>query len=213
MGTKGDGGAARTVASKAPRKNLGGGGSSAAARAISAAGAGASPGGNKYSGGNSYNPQPTPDWQKPLTSFFKRDPNAPPPKKKIEDDELEEEKTPKDKGKGKGKGKGKRKKKMTKKSQAMKKVEVEARVNPIPQNCRKMVSFLTATKTEIPVFKCFIILYFIFRSFSSILQLLPHLKPSECLKVQTLPYSDQGLWSQLILPHLFFPLKMRFLNN
>merc|ERR1719260_90349 len=89
----------------------------------------------------------------------------------------------------------KRKKKMTKKSQAMKKVEVEARVNPIPQNCRKMVSYLTATKTEIPVFKCFIILYFIFRSFSSILQLLPHLKPSECLKVQTLPYSDQGLWS------------------
>ena len=62
--TKGDG-AARTVASKAPRKNLGGGGSSAAARAISAAGAGASPGGNKYGGGNSYNPKPTPDWQKP----------------------------------------------------------------------------------------------------------------------------------------------------
>ena len=26
----------------------------------------------KYSGGNSYNPQPTPEWQKPLTSFFKR---------------------------------------------------------------------------------------------------------------------------------------------
>ena len=29
----------------------------------------ASPGG-KYSGGNSYQPQPTPCWQKPLTSFF-----------------------------------------------------------------------------------------------------------------------------------------------
>ena len=43
--TKGDGGAARTVASKAPRKALGGGGASAAAsRAISAAGAAASPG-------------------------------------------------------------------------------------------------------------------------------------------------------------------------
>ena len=43
--TKGDGGAARTVASKAPRKALGGGGASAAAsRAISAAGAVASPG-------------------------------------------------------------------------------------------------------------------------------------------------------------------------
>lgn len=100
--TKGDGGAARTVASKAPRKNLGGGGSSAAARAISAA-ACASPGGNKYGGGNSYNPQPTPDWQKPLTSFFTRDPNAPPPKMKDEDDLEDETKPVKDKGKGKGK--------------------------------------------------------------------------------------------------------------
>merc|ERR1712204_60526 len=72
----------------------------------SAAGAGASPGGPKYGGGNSYNPQPTPDWQKPLTSFFKRDPNAPPPKMKDDtddDDENEETKVPKDKGKGKGK--------------------------------------------------------------------------------------------------------------
>ena len=114
--TKGDGGAARTVASKvkllnkdlldfeylmqAPRKALGGGGSSgAASRAIaSSAGGGGvagadvlhqslkfwtwhflfnssdhatsgSPAG-KYSGGNGYNPQPTPEWQKPLTSFF-----------------------------------------------------------------------------------------------------------------------------------------------
>ena len=74
---------------QAPRKALGGGGSSAASRAIaSAAGGGVagedwttvqsslhsllsvgSPAG-KYSGGNGYNPQPTPDWQKPLTSFF-----------------------------------------------------------------------------------------------------------------------------------------------
>ena len=71
--TKGDGGAARTVASKAPRKALGGGGGSAAAasRAIAgaAAGAFASPGG-KYGGGNSYNAQPTPGWQKKLTNFF-----------------------------------------------------------------------------------------------------------------------------------------------
>jgi len=107
--TKGDGGAARTVASKAPRKNLGGGGSSAASRAISAAGAGASPGGAKYGGGNSYNPQPVPGWQKPLTSFFKRDPNAPPPKMRDEEEEDEETKTPKDKGKGKGKGKSSKK--------------------------------------------------------------------------------------------------------
>jgi len=27
---------------------------------------------NKYGGGNTYNPQPTPEWQKPLTSFFTR---------------------------------------------------------------------------------------------------------------------------------------------
>ena len=77
--TKGDGGAARTVASKAPRKALGGSGASAAAsRAISNAGAGAggaSPGG-KYSGGNSYCPQPTPGWQQGINSFFKRDPKC-----------------------------------------------------------------------------------------------------------------------------------------
>merc|ERR1712204_32010 len=75
----------------------------------SAAGAGASPGGPKYGGGNSYNPQPTPGWQKPLTSFFKRDPNAPPPKMRDEEEEDEETKTPKDKGKGKGKGKSSKK--------------------------------------------------------------------------------------------------------
>ena len=90
--TKGDGGAARTVASKAPRKALGGSGASAAAsRAISNAGAGAggaSPGG-KYSGGNSYCPQPTPGWQQGINSFFKRDPNAPPPKMKDDEDMKE----------------------------------------------------------------------------------------------------------------------------
>ena len=103
--TKGDGGAARTVASKAPRKALGGGGGSAAAasRAIAgaAAGAFASPGG-KYGGGNSYNAQPTPGWQKKLTNFFQRDPNAPPPKEKNKEEgegkEDNVEKVEKDKG-------------------------------------------------------------------------------------------------------------------
>ena len=106
--TKGDGGAARTVASKAPRKNLGGGGSSAATRAISAASSSCPSPGGKYSGGNSYNPQPTPDWQKPLTSFFQRDPNAPPPKMK-KHDEDEEDGSPEPKNKGKGKGKSSKK--------------------------------------------------------------------------------------------------------
>ena len=116
--TKGDGGAARTVASKAPRKALGGSGASAAAsRAISNAGAGAggaSPGG-KYSGGNSYCPQPTPGWQQGINSFFKRDPNAPPPKMKDDEDMKEAEeinKASEEKGKGKGKGKRSSKKKV-----------------------------------------------------------------------------------------------------
>ena len=68
--TKADGGAARTVASKAPRKNLGGGGSSSAASRAIAAAAGGTGTPSKSGGGNSYNPQPTPEWQKPLTSFF-----------------------------------------------------------------------------------------------------------------------------------------------
>merc|ERR1739842_72392 len=88
---------------------------------------------------------------------------------------------------GRVKVRGKRKKKMTKKnpskkmkSQAMKKVEVEAQVNPIPQNCRKMVSFLmTVTKTEIPVLKCFIVLYFI--SISIIFKYFTAASPSEAL--------------------------------
>ena len=76
--TKGDGGAARSVGAKAPRKALGGGSSGAASRAISAA---ASPrGGGGGGGGASYNPlgQPVPGWQKPMTSFFTRNPNTPP---------------------------------------------------------------------------------------------------------------------------------------
>ena len=98
--TKGDGGAARSVGAKAPRKTLGGGGSSvAAARAISTA---ASPrGGTSGGGGAGYNPmgQPVPNWQKPLTSFFKSDPSALlplPPKMKdegVENDEESQEKS------------------------------------------------------------------------------------------------------------------------
>merc|ERR1711909_231021 len=79
-------------------------GSSAASRAISAAAASCPSPGGKYSGGHGYNPQPTPDWQKPLTSFFQRDPNAPPPKmKKHGEDEEDDSPEPKNKGKGKGK--------------------------------------------------------------------------------------------------------------
>merc|ERR1712096_93322 len=59
--------------------------------------------------GNSYNPQPTPDWQKPLTSFFVKDPNKPPPKIKDEDEAEKDVKEVKDKGKGKGKGKSSKK--------------------------------------------------------------------------------------------------------
>ena len=92
--TKGDGGAARTVDSKAPREALGGGSGAAVSRAIAGAGAAASPG-SKYGGGNSYCPQPTPDWQQPLTSFFKRDPHATPPK--MRDEEENEEMDVKDK--------------------------------------------------------------------------------------------------------------------
>ena len=91
--TKGDGGAARSVGAKAPRKALGGGSSGAASRAIASAasprGGGGSGGGG---GGAGYNPmgQPVPGWQKPLTSFFKSDPNVPPPPK-MKDEEVEVE--------------------------------------------------------------------------------------------------------------------------
>merc|ERR1711881_5112 len=65
-------------------------GSGAASRAIASA---ASPrGGGGSGGGAGYNPmgQPVPGWQKPLTSFFKSDPNAPPPSK-MKDEEVEGE--------------------------------------------------------------------------------------------------------------------------
>ena len=85
--TKAEGGAARTVASKAPRKNLGGGGSSSAASRAIAAAAGGTGTPSKSGGGNSYNPQPTPEWQKPLTSFFTKLPS----KDQDEDMEMDEE--------------------------------------------------------------------------------------------------------------------------
>merc|ERR1712013_37401 len=112
--TKGDGGAARTVASKAPRKVLVGGGSSGAAnRAIASAAGGAgfgvgSPTG-KYSGGNSYNPQPTPAWQKPI-SFFTSDLNK---ESSVEEDNLAA-KNEMVKAKGKGKEEKENKSKMEK---------------------------------------------------------------------------------------------------
>ena len=89
--TKGDGGAARSVGAKAPRKALGGGSSGAASRAISAA---ASPrGGGGGGGGASYNPlgQPVPGWQKPMTSFFTRNPNTPPSNRKEDTDDTDKE--------------------------------------------------------------------------------------------------------------------------
>ena len=69
--TKGEGGAARSVGAKAPRKALGGGGgSSAATRAITAASEG-----KRGGGGAAYNPlgQPVSDWQLKMTAFLKKD--------------------------------------------------------------------------------------------------------------------------------------------
>ena len=68
----------------------------------------------KGGGGNAYNPQPTPDWQKPLTSFFTRDPNK--PSQKEEDEEVDKEKEVdreqkrEEKWRNRGKGKGKKSK-------------------------------------------------------------------------------------------------------
>ena len=102
--TKGDGGAARSVGAKAPRKALGGGSSGAASRAIASA---ASPRGGSSGGGGGagYNPmgQPVPGWQKPLTSFFKSDPNAQPPPK-MKDEEVDGEGDEED-GESRGKSK------------------------------------------------------------------------------------------------------------
>ena len=90
--TKGDGGAARSVGAKAPRKALGGGPSAAANRAIASS---ASSGGGGGGGGAGYNPmgQPVPGWQKPMTSFFKSDPSkVPKPKMKEEIEGGEDDK-------------------------------------------------------------------------------------------------------------------------
>ncbi|XP_063584635.1 PCNA-associated factor-like [Penaeus indicus] len=66
--TRADAGPTKVSAAKAPRKVLsapsGGAGSSFSSP-------GRVSGKEKYSGGNSYNPQPTPEWQKGIGSFFK----------------------------------------------------------------------------------------------------------------------------------------------
>ena len=91
--TKGDGGAARIIGlgAKAPRKALGGGSSRAASRATSAASSVRE--GGSGGGGVGYNSmgQPVHGWQKPMTSFFQVDPNAPTLKRKESDKETDEE--------------------------------------------------------------------------------------------------------------------------
>ncbi|XP_047739232.1 PCNA-associated factor-like [Hyalella azteca] len=61
--TKADAGSTRVSAAKAPRKMT----SSASASPLGKAGSSKERG----SGGNSYNPQPTPSWQKGISRFFK----------------------------------------------------------------------------------------------------------------------------------------------
>ncbi|KAL5014129.1 hypothetical protein ScPMuIL_008399 [Solemya velum] len=65
--TKADGCAAtrKVVASRAPRKALGGGGGNSGSSSTPE-----SPAGNKYAGGNPVCPRPTPDWQKGISHFF-----------------------------------------------------------------------------------------------------------------------------------------------
>ncbi|XP_071513907.1 PCNA-associated factor-like isoform X2 [Panulirus ornatus] len=67
--TRADAGATKVSAAKAPRKVLtssrGGGTSS------SSSPSGKSTSKDRYAGGNSYNPQPIPEWQKGIDSFFK----------------------------------------------------------------------------------------------------------------------------------------------
>lgn len=64
--TRADVGSARVTAAKAPRKAAGGGSGACA----SPAGKGGSSK-EKFSGGNSYNPQPVPSWQKGISAFLK----------------------------------------------------------------------------------------------------------------------------------------------
>ncbi|KAG7164807.1 PCNA-associated factor-like, partial [Homarus americanus] len=71
--TRADAGATKVSAAKAPRKVFsspnGGASSSSVGRAS---------GKDRYSGGNSYNPQPIPEWQKSITTFFKSTPKPQP---------------------------------------------------------------------------------------------------------------------------------------
>ncbi|XP_046744829.1 PCNA-associated factor-like [Diprion similis] len=66
--TRADAGATRAAGAKAPRKNLGG----VSARMVIANAFADKGKGKDHSSGNSYCPRETPDWQKPITSFFQR---------------------------------------------------------------------------------------------------------------------------------------------
>nr|XP_045595361.1 PCNA-associated factor-like [Procambarus clarkii]XP_045595362.1 PCNA-associated factor-like [Procambarus clarkii]XP_045595363.1 PCNA-associated factor-like [Procambarus clarkii] len=69
--TRADAGATKVSAAKAPRKVLSN--PSGAGMSSSSTGGKASSK-DRYSGGNSYNPQPTPEWQKGINTFFKMAP-------------------------------------------------------------------------------------------------------------------------------------------
>ncbi|KAB7495416.1 PCNA-associated factor [Armadillidium nasatum] len=65
--TKADSGAVKVSAAKAPRKMSSGASSSSSTSSPSRSGSSK----DKYSGGNPYNPQPIPKWQKGISTFFK----------------------------------------------------------------------------------------------------------------------------------------------
>ncbi|KAK4297121.1 hypothetical protein Pmani_030436 [Petrolisthes manimaculis] len=65
--TKADAGGTKVAGAKAPRKVFN---PSPAGPSL----AGSPNKGNRYGGGNGYNPQPTPEWQKGIGSFFKQKP-------------------------------------------------------------------------------------------------------------------------------------------
>ncbi|XP_046483589.1 PCNA-associated factor [Neodiprion pinetum] len=69
--TRADAGVTRAAGAKAPRKNLGG----VSARMVIANAFADKGKGKDHSSGNSYCPRETPDWQKPITSFFHRPSN------------------------------------------------------------------------------------------------------------------------------------------
>ncbi|XP_076059341.1 PCNA-associated factor-like [Oratosquilla oratoria] len=74
--TRADAGSTRVAGAKAPRKSVG--------STSSASSPSRSTGKNKYSGGNSHNPQPIPSWQKSVDSFFSQTPKDKPSNAKNE---------------------------------------------------------------------------------------------------------------------------------